>query len=152
MTKLGKWGRERLQDTENHRFSLGLPFSGICNPALFLWLHRYDIGLGFFSSAAGKEFHRKNVSFLGNCSLGKDYLQACLKAKEKKSVCVLLKQKTKKSKKNPKNPQQQNTHTHKKKWKTCNYFIAASISNNTEQIAVITKSSINMGSTILDNN
>lgn len=61
--------------------------------------------------------------------LGKDYLQVCLKAK-KKCGCSF---KT-------------------KKVKTCNYFIAVSISNNTEQIAVITKSSINMGSTVLDNN
>lgn len=58
---------------------------------------------------------------------------ASLSERKEKSVGVLLKQQ-------------------KKKWKRCNYFIAVSISNNTEQIAVITKSSINMGSAILDNN
>lgn len=78
--------------------------------------------------------------------------------KKKKKVGILLKQKPKKQEKNPKTKKSPTTkhththHTHKKKRKTCNYFIAATISNNTEQIAVITKSSINMGSTILDNN
>lgn len=77
---------------------------------------------------------------------------------KKKKVGILLKQKPKKQEKNPKTKKSPTTkhththHTHKKKRKTCNYFIAATISNNTEQIAVITKSSINMGSTILDNN
>lgn len=66
--------------------------------------------------------------------LEKDYLQVFLKDK-KKCGCYF---KTNKQK--------------KKKLKMCNYFIAVSISNNTEQIAVNTKSSINMGNTILDNN